>query len=432
MLQVEPRLLVVGGGAAGLAAAAQAARFCPGEVLVVDQAPIISVGTCGLPYLIGGTIRDPAQLILHRPEQLLERGIRVQTSTRVEAFDLSNQRLQVLDLERGHRHWLPYQNLLLAPGGFQQGPGQHYSNVLGPRDLSTSLQARAWLENLPGGRVVVVGAGYLGLELAEAAVLRGARVTLVDPRRPLLGLHPQLSTRLEECLRRQGVELLQAEVVAFSGDSRRARSAHLSDGQELPCELALMATGIQPQHPLLTGLALDRGPRGGVRVNRQGQTSQRHLYAAGDCCEIPDRLGTQPTYQPLARAAALLGQVAGANAVGQSRRFRGCLACVAVKVFELEIAWAGESGQDEVFQGPLRSGYWPEKADIDLCLSWAGPQGPLVGAQAVATSGAVARINTLALAIEQGYSRQQVADMDYCYTPPFASLWDPIVRAAKR
>ena len=427
----EPVLVVVGGGAAGLAGAIAAARRYPGRVLVLDRAPFVSVGTCGLPYLVGGQIADPQSLLLHSPDELESRGLLLRTQCQVESIDLKSSRLSCRDLVNGRRTDLPFQNLLLTPGGRAEFAGAHYPNVISPRDLESSLRAHSWLRQAECRRVLVVGAGYLGLELAEAARFAGCQVVLVDPRERFLGLTRHDLIRAE--LERHGVDCQAARVLAFEGQGL-ARQACLSDGRRLEFDLALVATGVRPDHPLLRPLGLERGALGGIRVDRQGRTSRSRVFAAGDGCEIPRRDGPGHCYLPLARPAALLGQVAGAVASGESARFAGCRPCVALKLFDLEVASVGSVPPGaELFsaRSSTRSRYWQEGGWLDLSLFFEGKGGPLRAAQAVGTEGAVAKIQTLALALEQNLTAAQLAESDYAYTPPLSTLWDPIVRSVR-
>ncbi|MBS2040496.1 FAD-dependent oxidoreductase [bacterium] len=427
----EPALVVVGGGAAGLAAAVEAARWQPGRVLVLDQSPILSVGTCSLPYLVGGQIQDPAQLVLHSREQLEERGLRLMTECRLESVDLSNQRLHFRDLARGQSGSLAFENLLLTPGGNFDFPGGHLPNVISPRDLTTSLKARAWLERAETRKVLVVGAGYLGLELAEAARFAGKQVTLLDPGTPILNLVAPLQDTLLRELARHGVELRQHRLVGWEG-RELAVAGLLEDGTRLECDLALVAGGISPRHALLEGLPLERGLHGGVRVDRQGRTSRARVWAAGDCCEIPSRTGSGSVYLPLARPAALMGQAAGAAAVGRARPFPGCLSCAAVKVFDLQVGWVGELGsQRYLSDGPLRAGYWPQAGRLQLCLGFCERTGKLLGAQAVGSGEVSSTLQTLGLAIEQGLDAEALAQLDHVYTPPISGMWSPIARTVR-
>ncbi|MBN9416247.1 hypothetical protein ABS71_12390 [bacterium SCN 62-11] len=428
----EPVLVVVGGGAAGLAAAVEAARSQPGGVLVIDQAPVISIGTCGLPYLVGGQVADPQELVLHSPAQLQERGLRLMTECRIEEVDLVGHRLHYRDLARNQVATLPFQNLLLTPGGRFDFPGGQLKNVLAPRDLVSSLQARTWLRQPGCRRVLVVGAGYLGLELAEAARFAGKQVTLVDPCRRILGLVGSLHDTVLRELAQNGVEWRQHRLVAWEGEGL-ARRAQLEDGTRLDLDLALLATGISPDHPLLKGLPLERGPLGGLRVDRQGRTSRARIWAAGDCCEIPSRQGSRPVYQPLARPAALLGQAVGAAVVGRTASFAGCVPCASVKVFGLEVGWVGEMGEGERFlsDGPLRAGYWKEPGRLQLCLEFCPRSQRLLGAQAVGTAEVTSLLQTLALAIDQGLDFEALSRLDHPYTPPLSAMWGPIARTMR-
>lgn len=424
-----PRLLIVGGGTAGLAAAATAARICPGEVWVIDRAPLISVATCALPYLVGGQIEEAASLVLHQPEQLLERGIVVHTGSGASEIDLKGHRLR---LENGR--WLDFEQLMLAPGGARHYPGEHFANVLSPRDLESSLRARAWLEQPQVKTVLIAGAGYLGLELAEAARRRGRAVVLVDPSPTLLGLPPELHRVLLDELESQGVEWIPSRVVAWEGQGL-ASHALLEDGSRRAFELAFWAAGCPVRNPLLESLPLERGEAGGLRINSRGETSRRGVYAAGDCCEIPHPEGGW-VHQPLARPAALLGQVAGANACGQSRRFQGCWGSLSLKVFGLEVAWVKRrrlAPQIDSCQGdwPLRPGYWPNSDRVHLQLDFAGPTGPLQAAWAVGHE-VTSLMQTLSLALAQNLDAEALSQLEAAYTPPLSPMWDPISRTARQ
>ena len=353
----------------------------------------------------------------------------MRTGQAVNEVDLPGHRIR---LDSGD--WLDYEQLMLAPGCARDFPGQHYANVISPRDLETSLRARVWLQRPEVSRVVIVGGGYLGLELAEAVCQRGRQVVLVDPSPTLLGLPPELHEKLLGELHAHGVEWRQARVQAWEGPSL-ARQALLSDGTVLDLDLAFWCAGCRPRNPLLEGLTLDRGPQGGIRVDSRGESSRRGVYAAGDCCEIPHPEGGW-TFQPLARPAAQLGQVAGANACGQSRRFAGSWGSLAIKVFGLEIAWVKRkslSAQPHICRGdwPLRPGYWPSQARIHLQLEFAEQGGGLQAAWALGQE--VAPImQTLSLALAQGLDAEALAQLDYPYTPPLGAMWDPITRTARK
>lgn len=433
----EPSLLIVGGGSAGLAAAARFARTRPGEVLLLDQSPIIAVGTCSLPYLISGEIPHPQQLILQTPEQLSQRGVRFQLEHRVEEIDSRQHRVRVQCLRSRQTGWIPYQQLLLCPGASSHPLGAPFDNVLCPRDLLSSLKVRGYLEQPEIRQVLVVGGGYLGLELVEAVTRRGRQVTLVESGKVLLGLEAQLADRVEVELQNQGVRRLQDRVIGWEGKGNSAQAAYLAGGDKVTFDLALLATGIQPTHPLLESLPLTRGPTGGVRVDRQARTSLPGVLAAGDCCEIPTHRQSRQSHHhlPLARPATRLGQVAGAFASQRTGRYPGALECFCLRLFSLEIGWVSLGEPDTsksrlVHWSRTRPGYWPGKFDFGLCLQTReSSTGPLVGAQVVAQEGALGRLQTLGLAIQQGLSPGDLEDLDHPYSPPLAALWDPISRS---
>ncbi len=408
-----PLLTVVGGGAAGMAAAAQ----LPGKVLVLDRSSAVSISACSIPHYLSGEISGAESLLLNTPQQLQSRGIQVRTNCEVQTVR-PNERLLVL---RGGEI-LPYQNLLLAPGGHWAPSGQQYPNVIVPRDLESALRAKAYLLQPQVQKVLVVGGGYLGLELAESAHRCGRQVTLIEPVRPLLGLHSDLEESVLVRFERPNLRLVQDRLVGWKGDDL-AQTAILSSGGQVDFDLALVATGLCPAHPWLAKLPFQRGPSGGIRVDRQGRTNLPHIFAAGDCCEVPRRLAPGWEHLVTARSAAWMGQAIGRHLAGESERFPGCIGNLGLRFFDLQIGLTGQTGEYFTLATDQRQ--------TKVCLYWKGPGGPLIGAQVLASAAVAERCNWLALAIDCGLSASQMVASDTLYQPTLSGLWDPVVQAAR-
>jgi NADPH-dependent 2,4-dienoyl-CoA reductase/sulfur reductase-like enzyme len=446
---VKGGLVIVGGGTAGLAAATRARRTAPTlPITVLEQSPHVSLGICGLPYLIGGQIPSLEDLqIMPLARLRQERNLDVRPLNRAEALDLRGRTVKVRDLVRGHLYTLEYERLILAPGGRPRRPavpGVAGENVFSVYCPEGALALLDWMSRESPRQALVLGAGYLGLEMAEALRRRGLAVHLVERRPELLGgLEPPLQERLVAELERGGVQLWPGRNLEAleGGVAGRVRRALLDGGESLEVDLVVLAAGLTPEPPLLEGLPLRRGAQGGLLVDSRAETSQPGVFAAGDCVEVEHRLTGRRVHLPLAGPAARLGRVAGENAAGGAARYRGALGTVGLRIFGLEVARTGLSRnqarelgipvQVETVSSPSRARYYPGGGPLQVALVARHPDGRLLGAQAIGPEGAVARVNTVALACQAGLGWRDLEDLEAAYAPPFASLWDPLALAGR-
>ena len=442
------RLVVIGGVAAGLSAASEARRRNPFlDVLVYEKGPDISYSACGLPYFIGGEVREAETLCIHAPEFFRnERGIEVQTH--YEAVELSAHRRRVTVLAPGGSppQDVPYDHLILATGAEPARPaieGLDLGGVFHVNDLQAALALKRHLEGGRARRAVIIGGGYIGLEMAGALKAAGLGVVLLE-RSPRLfeAVDDEVVEVVRAELARNGVEVLTgAPVTALGGDAEgNLRRVHSEQGSyEADC--VLLATGVRPRVKLAAEAGLDLGAGGAIAVNEYQETSVAGVFAAGDCADALHLVSGRRVYVPLGTTANKQGRVAGENAAGGRARFPGIVATAVVKVFALEVARTGLSRTEAVQGGfrvaeaviraPARARYLGGR-DILVKLLADRASGRLLGAQMAGEEGVGKRIDVLAAALHARMTAEQVYQLDLSYAPPFSAVWDPILIAARQ
>lgn len=454
------RLVVVGGVAAGMSAASRARRLDPGlEILVFERTGYVSYGSCGLPYYLGGLVGRAEDLVVYSPSFFKERrGIDVFVRHEVTAIDPASRRVRVRRLEDGQTLEYGYDRLVLATGASPVRPpvpGVRRPGVFVLRTLEDGIAVRERLEQLqapgalPGGRApraVLVGAGPIGLEVAEALVGRGFEVALVEMAPQVLpGYHPQLAALVEGELRKRGVAVYTGEALAAvdgPGDDGPAASVVTASGRSLPADLVLLATGIRPNVELARQAGIRLGATGAVAVDDRLRTSAPDVFAAGDGVETWHRVLGRPAWIPLGTTSNKMGRVAGENAAGGDAIFRGVVGTAALRAFDLEVGRTGLTEDEaaragwEAVTAHVRHGsrahYYPGPGPVHVWLVGDRRTGRLLGAQAVGPAGAVAkRIDVLAAAVTAGMAVEEVAELDLSYAPPFAPVWDPVLMAAR-
>lgn len=430
-------------------AAATRARRCSPEarIVVVEQGPQVALSVCGLPYWLSGQVPRWQDLIAANPQHLREeQGLELLLEHRATTLDTGGKCLEVLDLRSGRPRQLRYDRLVVACGGRPNRAGLvggQGDNVFSITNLGDAQRLDDFLRSRRPARALIVGGGYLGLEMCEALTRRGLKVTLLEATSSLLGLHSQLSQAVEHELSRHGVEVhTHTRVDGLEGTlGQPPARARTSCGQSFAADLFFLALGVSPEPGLLKAAGAALGSSGAVKVDRRAATSLASVFACGDCVEVEHRLPGRRAYLPLATTASRLGRVAGQNAAGQTQFFSGALGTVAVKVFELQAAVTGLSlGQAhawdltaetiEVATGAASS-YYPDAGDSRLSLCVERDSGRILGGQVVANRGAAGRVNVLATAIEAGLRWSDLERLDLAYTPPLAPLWDPLFLAAR-
>jgi len=441
------RILVVGGLAAGPSAAAKAARVnANAEVTLFDQSETISYGLCEAPYAIAGEIADENKLVVYTPERLrTEKGVNVKILHRVEKILPTHHTIVVRDLTSGDTLPYRYDSLIIAVGSSPRRlniEGENARNVFHVSNREDTVNIIKYLDSVKPTNAVIIGGGYVGMEMSEALRRRGLEVTILHRHRlPMAGLEEKTRERVVEELERNGVRFVtNARVDALLQDrSQNVVTVHTSKGS-FETDIVILSLGVVPNVALARDARIRLGPTGAIATDQRQQTSIDGIYAAGDCCEVKNIVTGKPMYIPLATIASRQGWVAGENAAGGKAVFAGAIRAIAVRVFGLEVAQVGissdearESGFDVVTQEittPSKVGIMPGAGKVTIKLIVDRRSKRLLGANLFGDEGAVLRANTLGVAIQHKMTVDDVARFDMIYSPPFAPLWDPILIAA--
>lgn len=439
-----PRLLVIGGMAAGMSAASKVRRLRPvWEVSVLDAGPDLSYGACGLPYWIGGEVRGMEDLYALGAEETAARGIEVRLRQRALGLLEGKKRIRVEDLPSGRTYEEPYDALLLATGARAVLPplrGLDAGNLFTLHDLGDGRRLQRFMAERRPRSAVIWGTGYIGLEMAENFSARGVAVTLINRSEHVMRvLEPKIKERLLRELEDHGVRVFLGtqvlEVVKDGEDIALLRT----DRGELAADLFLVATGVKPATDFLEGSPIPKSPNGAIQVDETCATGVHGVWAAGDCCEVRHLVSGRAAYLPLGTTANKMGRVAGSSIAGVRDRFPGIVGTAITRAFGLEVGVTGlspaearEAGFDEVdcvAGAGTRAGYYPGGGETLVHLT-ADRRGRLLGAQVCGPEGVKGRIDTVAAALTAGMKVEDLAMLDMAYAPPFAPVWDPLLVAA--
>lgn len=439
----QRRILIVGGVAGGASAAARMRRLdetC--EIVVFDRGPFVSFANCGLPYYVGDVIRDQEDLIVASPELFRERfEIEVRTRHEVLSIDREARTIRVRDLRSGLESEEAYTELILAPGARAVRPpidGIDLPQVFVLRTIPDSARMRAWIEDRNARRAVVVGGGFIGLEMAENLVHRRLAVTLVELGDQVMPpLDREMATFVERRLRERGVELRLGDAVVRFAERDEALLVTTRSGAELEADLAVLAIGVRPETALAEAAGLDLGETGGIRVDASMRTSDPSILAVGDVVEDHDFVIGGPCYLPLAGPANRQGRLAADVIRGREARFRGVQGTSVCGVFDLVVAStgatekalarAGITDYEAVHLHPGNHvGYYPGAAPIHMKLAFERATGRVLGLQAVGGPGTERRVDVVAMAIQMGATVFDLEQAELCYAPQFGAAKDPV------
>lgn len=436
------RILIVGGVAAGATAAARARRLDEAaEITVVERGPYVSYANCGLPYFLSGDIVDRDALLLQTPQGFRRRyAVDVQVDTEALELDRAGHRLRVRGKD-GER-WLGYDKLILAQGGgpvLPPVPGADAPQVFRLWTVPDMDRLQRELVEARPRTAVVVGGGFIGLEVAEAFRRRGLATAVVELLPSVLPvLDPELGNLVGAELRRNGVEVHTG--VGLSAVLPAERQVLLADGQRLPADVVLFAVGVRPELALAKAAGLALGPSGALQVDERLTTSDPDVFAAGDLVEVVHKVTGKRVRVPLAGPANRQGRIAATNALGGDLRYHGALGTSVVKVFDATAAATGLTeraaraagfavGVATVFRGH-HAGYYPGAEELALKLVYDRGTRRLLGAQAFGPAGVDKRIDVLATALQGELTLADLAELDLAYAPPYSSANDPVNVAA--
>ncbi len=446
MSSVQSKTIVIVGGVAGGASAAAKARRTSeqAEIVLFERGPYVSFANCGLPYYVSQDIKKRDDLLLQDPTTLWNR-FRVRAHVRHEVLriDRKNKQVEVRDLESNGTYLQSYDTLVLAPGAgaiVPALPGLPAANVFTVKTVPDSERIREWIEMEKPERAVVVGAGFIGLEAAEALNHRGLKVAIVEMLPQVLPpFDPDMAAFVAAHLETQGVELILADgIKAFDG-SPIVHHVILQSGRAVPADVVILSVGVRPELSLARECGLVIGPAGGIDVDEHQRTSDPYIYAAGDAVEVTHLVTGRKTRIPLAGPANKQGRVAGANAAGGELTFPGALGTAIVESMGVTAAKTGLSEREAIREGIPHyvsfthsldhAGYYPGAALMHMKLVVEKESGRLLGSQIVGERGVDKRIDVIATAL---YGRMKVTDLenlDLAYAPQFSAAKDPVIMA---
>ncbi|MFH1502436.1 MAG: FAD-dependent oxidoreductase [Candidatus Eisenbacteria bacterium] len=443
------RLVVLGGNAAGLSAASRARRVRPDvEIVVLERGQDVSYAACMLPYYIAG-VSGPRENLIVYDADFFRRERRIDLRLGVEALEVK-PRSRAVHCRRadGTAETIEYDALVLATGSRAVVPPIPGSNMPGVFVLRTLPDGDAVKSFLDGGRArsaVILGAGYVGLEMAEAFLARGLDVTVVERLPQVLSTYdPDMSEIVERELHSKGVRVLTGTSVdGFErGDDSSSVAYVMTGGQRIPADMVLMAAGVRPNSELAREAGLELGVADAIRVDARQVTSEPSILAAGDCCEATHIVTGRKTWIPLGTTANKQGRTAGENAVGGTIRFGGVAGTNVTKVMDLEVAQTGLTETRALEEGlradsssitaSSRAHAYPGGSPLRVKVVFEEGSGRLLGAQMVGEDGVSKRIDTVAAGLSSGMSVRDLASVDMSYAPPFSPVWDPVLIAANQ
>jgi NADPH-dependent 2,4-dienoyl-CoA reductase/sulfur reductase-like enzyme len=440
---VVERLVVVGADAAGMSAASQAKRLRPDlEVVALERGSWTSYSACGIPYLVGGEIPELDQLVARSAEDHRANGIDVRLGHEVVGLDPAAGAVHVRDHAGDRTFELGYDQLLLATGSRPVRPDLPGIGLPSVRSVQTLDDAGGLLDQMRAQgcrRVVVVGGGYIGLEMAEAFIRHGAEVVLIEGGQQLMStLDPDMAERLVAPLEGLGVEVrLGARAAGFE-----AGWVHLDDGAELAADLVVLGLGVRPDGGLAAEAGADLGVHDAIAVDRRQRTSVDGIWAAGDCCTSHHIVSGRQVHVALGTVANKQGRVAGTNLGGGYARFAGVVGTAITRVCQYDVARTGLTEREAAaaaivvetatVESTVHAGYLPDAPPMVVKLLAERGSGRLVGGQIFGGPGAGKRIDTIATALHARLRVDEVVDLDLAYAPPMGTVWDPVALAARR
>lgn len=435
------RAVVVGGDAAGATAASRIRATDPDiEVVMFERGRFTSYSACGIPYVVGGHVAGGLEaLIVRQPDEHRRRGIDVRIDHDVVAVDADAGEIEYIDRHRGERGRLGYDQLLLATGGRPIRPDLPGIDLPFVQGVQTLGDAQRLLGLVEQGcrRTVIVGGGYIGLEMAEAFTQRGCGATVIERNpQPLALLDSDLGDKVATAMRDHGVELwTDTDVIGFEPGKV------LTSAGAFDADVVVLGIGVAPRAELAAEAGIELGETGAIRVDDRQATTTAGVWAAGDCAESTHLVTGRPVHIALGTYANKQGRAAGINMAGGDARVRPVAGTAITRLCTLEAGLTGlrqqqatEAGIDAVsvtIESTTIAGYMPEAAAMTVRMAAERGTGRLLGVQIVGGPGSAKRIDTVATALAAGMTVADVAELDLAYAPPFASVWDPIAIAAR-
>lgn len=436
------RIVIIGGVAAGMSAAAKAGRMNrEAEITIYEKTDIVSWGACGLPYYVGDFYESPNNMIARPVEKFIEAGMDIRIKHEVVAVDPKNKTLKVKNLESGAIFEDHYDKLMIATGAHAIIPpikNVTLENVSTLKEYVDGIEVKNIVMDDSIQNIIIIGAGYIGLETAEAMhhlKKKCIRVIQLMPRVLPDSFDKEITDIMEEELRSyDNIHLHLNETVTEFTDRNGKIATVKTDKGEYDADLVIIATGVRPNTAFLKDTGVNMLPNGALIIDEHGETSLDSVYAAGDCATVYHTLREENVFIPLATTANKIGRIVGENLAGVKTKFRGTLASACVKIMSLEAGRTGLSEEEAKKKGinyktvfikdKNQTNYYPGQHDIFVKLVYHGETREILGGQIIGKKGAVLRVDVIATAIYSKMTVDELGMLDLCYAPPFARTWD--------
>ncbi|MFD1040230.1 CoA-disulfide reductase [Virgibacillus byunsanensis] len=438
---MNKKIVIVGGVAGGSTAAARLRRLDEtAEIVMFEKGEYISFANCGLPYYIGETIKERDKLLVQTVEGMSNRyNLDIRTFSEVTTIDRTKKSINVKNLQTGETYEETYDELILSPGArpiVPPIPGIEKANALFTlRNIPDTDRIKAYVDHENPKRAVVVGGGFIGLEMAENLYERGIEVTIVEMAEQVMApVDYEMASIIHHHLKEKGVNLILGDgVKAFENSGTKIVT---QNGLEIETDMILLSIGVRPENELAVHAGLSVGARGGIQVNASLQTNDPHVYAIGDAVEVKDYINEQPTMIPLAWPANRQGRLVADSIYGKKAMYKGTLGTSIAKVFDYTVSTTGNNEKtlrrlgipyEVVHVHPVsHAGYYPGASPIFLKLVFDKETGKIYGAQAIGIDGVDKRIDVIATAIKGGLSVLDLPDLELAYAPPYSQAKDPV------
>lgn len=436
------KIIIVGGVAAGMSAAAKAERLNKeAEIVVYEKTEIVSWGACGLPYYVGDFYQDPNNMIARPVEKFIEAGMNIKIRHEVIGVDTEKKEITVKNLTTGEIFKDTYDKLMISTGAHAIMPPIKNLTAEGVhtlKDYTDGITLKEEMMKEENQEIIIVGAGYIGIEVVEAAKhlgKRNVRLIQLGDRVLMESFDKEITDVMEAEIRNhEGVHLhLEETVLEVIEKDGKAVGVKTNKG-EYKADLIVIATGVKPNTAFLKDTGIEMLPNGALIIDKHGKTSIDSIYSAGDCATVYHLVRKENVFIPLATTANKIGRVVGENLAGVPTEFKGTLGSAAVKVMDLEAGRTGVTEREAANMGinyktvfvkdKNQTNYYPGQEDIYIKLIYNKDTRVLLGAQVAGKKGAVLRVDALAAAIYSEMTVEEIGMMDFCYAPPFARTWD--------
>jgi NADPH-dependent 2,4-dienoyl-CoA reductase/sulfur reductase-like enzyme/rhodanese-related sulfurtransferase len=417
------------------------------EIIIFERGPFVSFANCGLPYYVGGVIQSEQSLLVATPELFKRRfNIGVRLENEVIAIDRQKQEIEVKELRSGKVHRERYDALVLATGSAPIRPplpGIDLPGIFTLRTIPDSRQIKQWITERNAQKAIVVGGGFIGLEMTENLVKQGLSVTVIEALPQIIPpFDSEMSTLVQDHLIQKGISLCLADAVAgFEQNSNGTLNLSTQSGGQHQADMVILSIGVRPETSLAKASGLQIGNLGGIRVDDQMRTSDERIWAVGDATEVRDFITGEWALIPLAGPANRQGRIAADVICGHNARFRGVQGTAVCKVFDLTVASTGVSEKslkrkgiggkpaqyEKIYLHPgHHANYYPGAKPVTIKLIFSTEDGKILGAQAVGEEGVEKRIDVIAMAIQKGSTVFDLEEAELCYAPQFGTAKDPV------